>query len=548
MRRHYDREVYFMVGEAPIVGPSFSGCPLHPSTPASNPLAAGQPAVNEKRDFKFGRMFDKLSAGSRRTAEEQQAEALALVELGAAMNQQDVNLKDDDSSIPSGYTYLGQFIAHEITFDQTNVKENFPTATIDDIKAIEQGRSPSIDLDALYGLGPEDKESRKSYEADGVRLKVGDTLPSDGYGQILQNDLRRSLANDESLGQALIPDPRNDENLLVAQTHVALIKFHNKVVEKIQEQERGLSASKLFERAQECVIKHFQWIVLHDFLPRIIDEAKLNDAINAESAIFSDAKEMFMPVEFSGAAFRFGHSMVRNSYELNMLHNSDGSGKVSIKEFFELTNFSGGHKAALENQWVVDWRHFYDFGGVEEVAGNPKLNLAKRIDTAFNLNIEGLSNYPHPQDKSYRPLPVRNLIRGHALGLPSGQAVADYMLRSGHAVKLITKEILLDSPHAAVLSKHGFAERTPLWYYILKEAEQNGGSRLGDVGSFIVAQTFAGILRNSVISILRDKDWRPSLPAHQPGDFAMIDLLKVADVIDPIGQHERLIGGSRRSR
>jgi hypothetical protein len=226
-----------------------------------------------------------------------------------------------------------------------------------------------------------------------------------------------------------------------------------------------------------------------------------------------------------------------------MLHNSVRSRKVSINEFFAFTNFSGGNKKSLENQWVVDWRHFYDFSGIRKVTGNLPLNLAKSIDTTFNLKIETLPNYPHPQDKKYKPLTVRNLVHGYALGLPCGQKVADFILKSGRTVEPLSKKVLLDSPHADVLRKYGFEERTPLWYYILKEAERSGDSRLGDVGGFIVAQTFAGILSNSVISILRDKDWRPSLPAHQPGHFAMIDLLNVAEVIDPMGQYHNLTEG-----
>ncbi len=78
--------------------------------------------------------------------------------------------------IPAGFTYLGQFVDHDLTFDKTSVMlgENVSPAQL------LQARSPSLDLDSLYGGGPADPESAKFYEADGLHLKLGKTLAADG--------------------------------------------------------------------------------------------------------------------------------------------------------------------------------------------------------------------------------------------------------------------------------------------------------------------------------------------------------------------------------
>jgi Animal haem peroxidase len=517
MSKHHDRENYFMVGEQPITGSllsSPSGCPMHS-------------AVDDKRAFKFGRIFKNSLADSKKPEEEQAADIRALVELGEAMHPLTAIQDTHDSNIPAGYTYLGQFIAHEITFDKTRIRENFPTTIIDDLNDIEQGRTPTIDLDSLYGYGPQEKESSKFYQADGARLRVGTNLQINGSQGLFEHDLPRRDAQDDKPGEPVVPDPRNDENLIIAQLHVALIKFHNKVADQFEKEEK-LSGQELFRATQECVIKHFQWIVLHDFLPQIIDQTQLDEAISAPK-LFTGEGQMFMPVEFSGAAFRFGHSMVRNSYDVNKIHNAKFYVPVPISQLFALTNFSGGMTVNLPNDWIVDWRHFFDFKETYAPLPKGRLNLANRIDTKFNLRIDKLSAYPHPANPSYRPLMVRNLIRGYALGLPSGQEAAN-QISEFVKVKRVPQESLAGLPH-------GFAERTPLWYYILKEAEENGGNQLGDVGSFIVAETFAGILRNSSISILREKEWRPHLKAHRAGHFTMIDLLNYAEAVVPTPIH-----------
>lgn len=540
MHRHYDRFVYNMIDEPTIIlRPSFlsdtsSPLFLNPDELSESALAvvAAQPR------FRFGRMFDKLKADkpSEYSDEELKARIEALAELGRAMSAgaQGGNASDqNDSDIPSGYTYLGQSLAHEISFDKREL-----SLSIVDLGDEEQARSPTIDLDGLYGKGPHE-EGRKMYE--NARLKVDETAASDDFNVTLPNDLPREKEDEQKLHQAIIGDPRNDENLIVAQTHLALIKFHNKVVGELEK--AGHTAEGLFEAAREKVVKHFQYIILYDYLPQIIDESVLKRVLDNGPQFFSIEKteDLFMPVEFSVAAFRLGHSMVRESYEWNRFHNSKRNVKVPIIELFEFTGFSGtlgnnnssqAPKLNIPSDWVIDWRRFYDFTGVRDDAKALSHNRAKKIDTVFNFQLETVRGYPHNVAEAYRPITVRNLIRGFALGLPSGQAVAEAI-----GEPKISRETLLDVPYRDLMVNHGFDEETPLWYYILKEAELKGGKRLGNIGSCIIAETLVGIIKNSPVSILDGEKWQPEFGKRAPEHFGMADMLEFAEVVDPIGQH-----------
>ena len=129
--------------------------------------------------------------------------------------------------VPAGFTYLGQFVDHDLTFDRTTVTLGSYISPA----MLLQARSPSLDLDSLYGAGPGDPESAKFYESDGLHLKMGKTVAAEGIPAKDGFDLPRGLGNTQAKKRkAVIPDPRNDENLAVAQTHLAMIRFHNRVV------------------------------------------------------------------------------------------------------------------------------------------------------------------------------------------------------------------------------------------------------------------------------------------------------------------------------
>ena len=262
-----------------------------------------------------------------------------------------------DGVIPSGFTYLGQFIDHDLTFDRTNVM--FDT----DVSPAQmlQGRSPTVDLDSLYGAGPNDPGSVKFYADDGVHLKTGDSMASGGEAAFPGHDLPRAGTGTAAAKRvAVIPDPRNDENLAVAQTHAMFIRFHNRVVDTLP----ATPAPLVFTRAREKVTRHHQWMIRHDFLPRICDSSILDDVFTNGRKVFEvgvDPTSMpTMPVEFSIAAYRLGHSMVRSAYNWNKdFDNHTGT----LEYLFQFTALSGdlGGSPRLISIWVADFRRLYDF-------------------------------------------------------------------------------------------------------------------------------------------------------------------------------------------
>ncbi len=472
---------------------------------------------------KFGKIFPK--AVPFRPSDE------ALINLGLAMR--DAQFEDptlNNSLIPAGFTYLGQFIDHDLTFDKT---VGFPQ--IDDPELIEQARTPTLDLDSLYGLGP--KLQPELYDPaaqlNGAMFKIGktDAAPSSG-GQgapsipgSMPHDLPRN-------GQtAIIGDPRNDENLLVAQTHLAFLKFHNRVMMNMPQSGGGKKSSKSkpidkqlsFTKAKQLVTWHYQWIVLNDFVARITDPKVFADIRTNGRKFYKFSGRPFMPLEFSVAAYRLGHSMIRETYNYNRVFSTD-PGALTVATLGLLFRFTGGGgNAPIPSNWIIDWRRFFP-------VGDPKLlNITRKIDTRLIPQLHQLPGFTPPEPNS---LAVRNLLRGSRVGLPSGQDVAKIM-----SVKPMTPAELSLGTEGSIVRQHGFDKKSPLWFYILKEASVlGGGKRLGPVGSRIVGEVFVGLVEgdpNSFIS--KQPKWKPTLPAATPGNFTMADLLRIVNELNPIG-------------
>jgi hypothetical protein len=525
---HGGRIGYFVLGEGTIVEPTGA------AAAGSGPLPAAPPQVSSLR---FGRMFGK----SRRVMPPQEGKALfdKLITLGLCMNdpatycQQPAPVADVDSTIPSGYTYLGQFIAHEITFDSTG-------NLLQDEMEPENLRTPQIDLDSLYGGERGAADKPELYAPDAVKLKLGKTYLTVPPNVAFDNDLPRDKTNHDNPKKAIIGDERNDENLPLAQTHVAFIKFHNAVVDQLRRE--GHHEDGLFECARVQVLRHFQWLIIKDYLPRMVDDGVLDCVMRHGPRWFraDDEGGLFMPLEFSAAAFRIGHSMVRRSYEWNALRSSDplSRGAVSILELFKQTGFSQSPNSfdgspRLQSDWVIDWRRFYDFTPLANVAPVRKLNRASKLDTLLNFRLDKVVGFPDAKlDKMQKAIAVRNLLRGFYLALPTGEEVAECI-----GEKPLAPEQVSDGPHQKLLEDAAFRGHTPLWYYVLKEAELNGGSRLGPVGGRIVAETLIGLVKRSRHSILDEPDWRPRFGPRAPEQFEMIDLLDFAHdhVINPVG-------------
>lgn len=466
---------------------------------------------------------------------------------------------DVDGDIPAGFTYLGQFVDHDLTRDATKVAFKSSVS----VAQLVQGRSPALDLDSVFGLGPTDPTSTHMYQGDGAQLVLGRTaaagpgpvatLPLDGF------DLPRfgtRAATDRQRRSADIPDPRNDENLSVAQIHLAFMRFHNFNVRKLAG--RGTPSALLFESAREETVKHYQWMLRHDFLPRIVRPDILEDVFaNGRKVVQPDAAAIVtMPIEFSVAAYRFGHSMIRETYDWNAIFNDrpGAFGRGSLENLFRFSGTSGnlspgtdlnnpldGTFEQLPSNWVADWTRLFDFAGdagLAELAPEPgaTLNIARRIDPRLT---DFLSKLPLGSfggrgsvvaDDLEINLAFRNLVRGNMVGLATAQEVIAHMAASGVAPAALTrKQILAAGAGGLDLSglgkelKRELSEATPLWFYVLREAEVNGG-RLGDVGGRIVAETFHRAMEASRMSILRDPTWRPD-PGRHPGGFGMVDIL-----------------------
>ncbi|HZJ43172.1 MAG TPA: heme peroxidase family protein [Pyrinomonadaceae bacterium] len=508
---HFNRRRYCVVGE---------GCTHSRSNLASAAEASPSDAItsndNSTAPFKFGRLFDQAKG---LTDEERAQKVSLLVRLGQEMNKEILPLPED-SNIPSGYTYLGQFIAHEVTFDKTT-----------NLQAIESDpqswRSPQLDLDSLYGNIEDSNDREALYDKQNSgRLKVGVTHPQPRLNKVFDCDLPRDNA-----GKALVGDPRNDENIAIAQMHLAFIKFHNKVVESLEK--ANVAKELIFDRAREKVVNSFHSIILNDFLPRLLDERILEEVRASRAQLFVDktASDLFMPLEFSAAAFRFGHSMVRSSYQWNAYHSDEISVPARLRQLMDQTEFSGsigkpGGNLAIDSDWIIDWRRFFDFSSLGYPAPKSDSNKAGKIDRVFSLHLEKLPGFPHNGlAENLQPIMVRNLLRGFALDLPSGETVAS---KVPGAIPLQPDQLAGDSEEIKELLNSPLLKgQTPLYYYILREAELNGGEKLGEVGSYIVAQTLIGLMQAS-----KHSSFNSAL-----SDFRMVDLLHQADVVDPIGRH-----------
>jgi hypothetical protein len=403
----------------------------------------------------------------------------------------------DNPTHTAGTHFFGQFIDHDITFD-TSSKLGVPTTP----ETSPNGRTPALDLDSVYGGGP--VASPMLYQSDKVKLNI----ESGG----LFEDLPRS-AN----GTAIIGDPRNDENMMVAGLQAAFILFHNRVVDQLRSQ--GVAPAQQFAQARRLVTWHYQWMVLHEFLPLIVGPSMVQSILSGGRKWYKpEPGPAFMPVEFQGAAYRMGHSMVRPSYRANLAGNADGSAFFGMvfdpvgDTQADPVDLRGGRRARRR---FIGWQTFFDFGD-----GQVKRN--KRIDRhistpLFNLPIAAIASGDQPT-----VLPQRNLLRQLTWGIPAGQRIAQNM-----------GEQML---HLQELADYGVAleNQTPLWYYVLAEAELlANGLTLGPVGGRIVGEVLIGLMQLDPNAYLKvQPTWTPTLPSQTPGDFKMTDMLRFARV-DP---------------
>ncbi|WP_269930548.1 peroxidase family protein [Aminobacter sp. HY435] len=496
---------------------------------AASPLAVGGQQGAAFFDFMFSELRNQAL----------DAPDAKLAELAMAMRETAGTPDDrlDNPAIPAGFTYLGQFVDHDITLDLTPLAK-----AMDDPEMVKNFRTPGLDLDCVYGAGPGPHRFLFARAANASGQMVDTPSLSIGIAQESDDNVDRpgrkirQLPNDlprNAQGVALIGDHRNDENLIVAQIHLAFLKFHNAVVDHLA---GTVPAEELFEQAAKTVRWHYQWMVLHDWVERLTEPGIVAKILHDGRDFYRFKTKPFMPWEFSAAAYRLGHSMVRESYSHNRIFRDrePRTAGADLRTLFRFTNLSGNFingngphpdfgKGSLPSNWAIDWRRFFD---LEPPADRSQFefNLSRRLDTAL---VEALHNLPGSNPGTAdASLAFRNLRRGVQLGLPSGQDVAKLM-QEKLDFEALTPDEIADGNDGAVAKSLGFHQKTPLWFYILKEAAvRGGGKRLGPVGGRIVAETFIGIVQGDDGSYLSQPGWKPNLPSAVPGTFFMTDLLK----------------------
>ncbi|MGD0704054.1 MAG: heme peroxidase family protein [Trebonia sp.] len=440
---------------------------------------------------------------------------------------------EENRTVPAAYTYLGQFADHDLTFDPTSsLRESLTKAQL---QALADFRTPRFDLDNLYGRGPDDQPYM--YQEDGIRMLLGEPMSGDPFDPDAVQIPRGPN------GRALTGDPRDDENRIIAQLHAIFLRFHNKVVDHFG----GKNVS--FKEVQRQVRWHYQWILVNDFLPTVIAEQTYKSVFPDPYSRVPTIPRLrergleLMPVEFSVAAYRFGHSMIRPRYRLNAtierpIFSADPSASADL-----------GGLRPIPPDWAIDWQFFIDLGrGAGPAAGSSgsgpiagRTQLSYKIDTSL---VNPLGHLPAGIATDPSSLALRDLERAVTFQLPSGQRVAEAL-----GIPVIPDEELLigkaaaESPRKPITEvAPGFARNAPLWTYILSEAQVTSWSnadpglakddipvRLGPLGGRLVAEVFASLLRDDPASYLyAERPFKPIAAFAPGGTFGLAQLINVA--------------------
>jgi Animal haem peroxidase len=466
------------------------------------------------------------------------------------------------------YTYFGQFVNHDISAPVGDVvtRPDLPEP-VEIIGAVDpagldrrrRGSVPVIldefrneqpdplSLDSLYGEGPQSADSgiRALYEADGMRFRIGKTRTEDEQvfrdaGHDLDLVVHATDAPDilRQDGQPLIADRRNDENLIISQLHLAFLLFHNKAVDALQDQFPG-DAPGCFAAARQLVLLHYHWLILHDFLDKLLSPEVLKTPLSARPQTLPDPKTV--PLEFTTAAFRFGHSMVGSSYDFNA---NFGTGSLlkedvaTLQDLFKFTtqrNMGSDSDATLQlpDHWVIDWARMSRPPGADGTSGAEKIDLTFASDM---LNAMGASEVA-----AHGSILFRNIMRGFHRRIPFGQVLAQ-----AYGVKVLSRTDIrkafpsgrIDGRGTQTLrdfaTENGLAQETPAWLYFLCEARiREKGERIGATASHLIADTITGLMRHMPTSVLNHQGgtWHPRdslLKAGPEGLTTIGDLLLYA--------------------
>jgi hypothetical protein len=467
----------------------------------------------------------------------------ALNDLGTAMVEQ--GAPGRNAPIPPIHTYWGQFVDHDLVAATDNDKvvgidvtplTPLPPAGV--VALLVNSRTPALNLDSVYGDGPFGRlmpnEIAVPYrEDDRAKLKLGELSVAGGGGVVVPpvDDRDRDLPRVNRVAQ--IGDARNDENLVVAQLHVAFLRFHNNAVDWVRDNEPERSGvGDVFSRARDITRWTYQWLCVHDYLATVLEDGAVDRVLASEDDLLGLGRRArpYMPLEFAVAAFRFGHSMVRGAYDWNRNFGAPGDifqPRASLEELFQLTGTGGfiGGATTLPDNWPAEWDRFVELDVAFPIRSARPIDTFLAAPLADMVNqVAGTSVPPGSElEALLKHLARRNLLRGFRLSIPTGQAIADAL-----GIPPLTVQELTDGLTQGVrdaLDKGGFVDRTPLWFYILRESEvRTNGDALGPVGSRIVAETIIGQLRRDPRSYLNQFGWTPAAGVRLPDGGAVTSI------------------------
>jgi Animal haem peroxidase len=380
-----------------------------------------------------------------------------------------------DSHVAAVWPFFGQFIAHDITADRS------PLADRAAVAELRNARAPKTNLEGLYGAGP--VGAPYMYRAD----DPAKLLLSLGGGDVPRNQE----------GIAFLGDPRNDVHLFTSQMAVAFINLHNRLVDRLRHD--GISEQDIFDEARRAATWHYQHVILREFLPGLIGAALTTELLDSGPQLYRIDADPYIPFEFADAAYRYGHTQIRDRYQIN-----ERFGPCPV--FPDLMGFG-----PVPPEHTVDWTLQID------VEGHAAAQRAKRIDARLPAPLIALPTQVSGSapGTDYASLANRDLQRGQAVGLASGEAIARHL-----GVPALTAD-------QVGLTEHGWVGATPLWFYILKEADVlHDGDQLGPVGGRIVGEVLVGIIDADPESFRSvDPNWTPTLPARRAGAFGLADIL-----------------------
>lgn len=573
-----------VVPDAALQDPEFAG---HTCVSEACGFAAGEvPPPLAAETGPFGYFFETAPTMADGTGPTQ-----ALDRLAKAMVERPVE-GDNNSSIPPVFTYFGQFIDHDVTAN-TDREAGLSTISENVISAVPRAdvaenlgnlRAGALNLDSLYGGGPLQGQIAKDFDRIlrhptlRAKLWLGTDVPVSNEVVPVPDDPARDLLRlrrlvDERIPgfseadvrnfprplrdrfvdpdtdllidqRAIVGDGRNDENLFVAQFHLAMLRLHNRVVDSAHRFEGPVGDDDLlYAWAREQVTWIYQWLVVNVYLRRVCDETVVDAVLRDGAPVYADFLArtpppepdlLPMPLEFSVAAFRFGHTMVRHSYDWNRFFGrAVGDPTDPNRATFNLMfAFTGNGRPPmfgaprLPSNWIAEWDRLVS----PPPAGMPD-RATRKIDTRIAFPLTEMTNERDLPPEIFQNLIRRNLRRGLRLNLPAAQdCIAELNARFGKALPVLSRQDLLSGGTGEALEAGGFVEKTPLWFYVLKEAEVLGsGERLGPLGSTLVAETLVGLAVNDPSSYWHqdgsdpDGRWHPADGA-QPENEPVTDL------------------------